>query len=246
MLRPWGLSCGELVWSNLPLPQWQERIDQHEQTYRNGNLHCMSDKTTKKKKTRLYLTEALIVTSPFEISMPAAEQLAAENCVAWSRAPSWAFMRKEFALQSSMWKLPPSMIQAATLITPPPWERKQVSAAQHLFTLQSLSHFTLTTWPLTSMLATAALAELLYTFIVPPVCSKWDTRNALAELDSCHIKPGSCCPCAFGRLSTKHAHAGHMAKKLRHVRLQSLSQRNLNQYWIYMKTFLCGDCGTCS
>ena len=50
----------------------------------------------------LCLTEALIVTSPLETSMPAADEFTTTNPVAWRRAPWWTAMRTEFALQSWM------------------------------------------------------------------------------------------------------------------------------------------------
>ena len=92
--------------------------------------------------THLCLTEALIVTSPLETSIPAANEFTTTNSVAWSLAPSLATIRKELAaLQSWMWKVPPSITQAAnTLITSEPWERKEVGAAPFHLTIFERLH----------------------------------------------------------------------------------------------------------
>jgi len=73
------------------------------------------------KVTHLFLTEPLIVTSPLESSMPAAEAWETTNANAFSVAPRVADIRNASALQWWSWNAPPSMIQAAaTAITSPP------------------------------------------------------------------------------------------------------------------------------
>ena len=77
------------------------------------------------KTTHLYLTEALIVTSPLESSMPAAEAWETTNVDASSVAPVVADIRNASALQWWSWNAPPSMIQDVTAITSPPQENSE-------------------------------------------------------------------------------------------------------------------------
>ena len=74
------------------------------------------------KTTHPCLTEALIVTSPLDTSIPAAEAWETTNADAFSVAPVVADIRNAPALQWWSWNAPPSMIQAVTAITSPPQE----------------------------------------------------------------------------------------------------------------------------
>jgi len=96
---------------------------------------CQNNKTIQ-KVTHLYLTKPLIVTSPLESSMPAAEAWETTNADAFSVAPVVADIRNASALQWWSWNAPPSMIQAVRAITSPPQENSEenIPAQTHMVT----------------------------------------------------------------------------------------------------------------
>ena len=135
-------AAGRGAWVAANLSDWirpylsgRNAIAQHGQTCRNGNLRVKSTLRTI-CKTRPWLTEALIVTSPLDTSMPAAEALETTNLDASSVAPAVAVIRDASALQRWSWNAPPSILQAVTAITSPPQENSEenIPAQTHMVT----------------------------------------------------------------------------------------------------------------